>query len=595
MSIKPEKAVIDEAVLDLIGKEFKFDHAKGIAEWFKNSTDAYNLDEIVENEQIIILILDLSHKDIIKSIGVIDFVGMTKNKIDAGFKRWFDPNAAKTDLNLDRKQIKTFGGHGNGGKFYMREMFRTSEMITYRNSKLNIFGFNERKQYGFDPNYINKPVELDEALEIASLNNMSNVITSIEQNRKKIRAFSVVRGYAPKRAFGTNNLSKLIDKLIIHPQARRLIQRRPIYICLGNNGKLQRLQVPLLSPKKGFDKAFTFTCPVELEIDSNQVRMVNHKYKEQIVMNIFTSSEPLKGIKYRGLNSIDFLGEYGVIANYDISELGHFRTYSFSEFLYGEVLSPIMEDTEYDCVMNDRQKFIDTPKSRVLLNWTRDCIENVCNMMESTEKKEKGKIDLLHTSEFNKLLDKWKNKFMHRLLKEQLSGIGERGISGFDKIEWSANNYAKPHDTNPDKRKKLGDSGGSESKKTNVFPTVLISGIDPDPISEDGTTFQCDERHSAVYQRPIDFKLGIYWINTSKPLAQKIIQREGANSKIWRDYLFQRYVDIITKESIYNLAKTNTNLTADEVTNEIDNIVSKVHDTAAIDLIDFLFENDYSI
>ncbi len=35
MAIKPQPFVIDEAVLDLIGKEFKFDHAKGLAEWLE--------------------------------------------------------------------------------------------------------------------------------------------------------------------------------------------------------------------------------------------------------------------------------------------------------------------------------------------------------------------------------------------------------------------------------------------------------------------------------------------------------------------------------------------------------------------------------
>jgi hypothetical protein len=37
MGIKVQKFIIDDAVLDLIGNEFKFDHAKGIADWLKNS------------------------------------------------------------------------------------------------------------------------------------------------------------------------------------------------------------------------------------------------------------------------------------------------------------------------------------------------------------------------------------------------------------------------------------------------------------------------------------------------------------------------------------------------------------------------------
>ena len=41
MPIKVQPFVIDVAVLDLIGNEFRFDHAKGLAEWLKNSSDAY--------------------------------------------------------------------------------------------------------------------------------------------------------------------------------------------------------------------------------------------------------------------------------------------------------------------------------------------------------------------------------------------------------------------------------------------------------------------------------------------------------------------------------------------------------------------------
>ena len=37
--------------------------------------------------------------------------------------------------------VKTLGGHGNGGKFYMRQMFGESKLVTYLDGKINIFGF----------------------------------------------------------------------------------------------------------------------------------------------------------------------------------------------------------------------------------------------------------------------------------------------------------------------------------------------------------------------------------------------------------------------------------------------------------------------
>ncbi len=41
--IKEQPNVFDDHFLDIIGNEFKFDHVKGLAEWLKNSADAYTL------------------------------------------------------------------------------------------------------------------------------------------------------------------------------------------------------------------------------------------------------------------------------------------------------------------------------------------------------------------------------------------------------------------------------------------------------------------------------------------------------------------------------------------------------------------------
>ena len=88
---------------------------------------------------------------------------------------------------------------------------------------------------------------------------------------------------------------------------------------------------------------------------------------------------------------------------------------------------------------------------------------------------------------------------------------------------------------------------------------------------------------------------GIYWINTSRPLAEKIIQTYSSDSTRWRDYLFQRYVDIIIKEAIYELVKTETSPTADDVNRCIDEITTKIHDEAAKDLNSFLFDEEFGI
>jgi hypothetical protein len=81
--------------------------------------------------------------------------------------RTFDRQAAKKGAK--QPDLKTLGGHGNGGKFYMRQMFKTSRAITYRDGLMNIFGFNAQRQYGFKQGFENRKIDWDEALTTAGI------------------------------------------------------------------------------------------------------------------------------------------------------------------------------------------------------------------------------------------------------------------------------------------------------------------------------------------------------------------------------------------------------------------------------------------
>ncbi len=592
MSIKAEKPVIDEAVLDLIGKEFKFDHAKGIAELLKNSVDAYNLEGTPDEEQIIYIFLDVAKNNLVKSINVIDFVGMSRKKIDAAFKRWFDPNAAKKSSYDEKKNIKTLGGHGNGGKFYMREMFKNSRLITYRDGKLNSFGFNEKKEYGIDTDMDNIEIKLENALAISEIMKTTHVINQIEDILSNKKRFTIVKGYLPKSAHKTNYLKELINKLIIHPQARRIIQHKQVYLIIGENSKAKKLTIPILSPKKGFENPFQYVCPQFLNYENESIKMYDNT---PIELTLFTSEEPLKGNKYRGMNSIDFLSDVGVIANYEVGRIGHFRTYVYSEFIYGECKAQIMEDEGY--VTNDRNEFTYATKTNALLNWVKDCVENLCEKMDEKAKKEKKKLNLKKTSELNELLNRWKNRFLQKMVRERLAGLGGNlGVGGNNEESWNIDPNKK-RKKKSDAKKKIGGEGDNKKKKANAFPEVRISGEHPDPFSTEIEPYMLSERHPAIHhhQRPIDFENGIYWINTSKKIASMILEKNGSESIRWREYLFQRYIDIIVKEAIFNLGKTDTDLTSDTVMSEIDKVTSEVLDLATEDLQAFLFDSDYKI
>lgn len=594
MSIRVQPFVIDDAVLDLIGREFKFDHAKGLTEWMKNSSDAYIREQIPDDDQTIIMRVHTTNAGNLSSVECIDYVGMTKEQIDGAFKRFFDPEAAKKGAK--DASARTLGGHGNGGKFYMRQMFGESRAITYRNGKLSIFGFNTKRQYGFDETYCDTPVDPAEALAIAGIDGVA--VPESERVLQGGCGFTVVRGEKPERIKGSTKAGDLLEKIVMHPQARRLIERKPVSLLIGDQTVPQQLQAPRILPKEEFEDPIVIDIPTELPFQGSTVAMETAKYPWPGRLILKTSNEPLRG-KHSTLNTIDVLGEIGVIASYRMHEIGIGRS-GQSEFIYGECECPILEDLEFDCVRNDRQKLIENQRSDALLRWIREQVETLADSMEEKLNKEKQRHDLKNTSIFNEMLNRWKNRFMDKLLTDILVGDGPAGLQGLGPGR-SGNGQGGGHGgdgsgAHEGGNSGLGDKGGDKQSKRPRFPQVMITGQDSDPLDPlSAEPFECDPRHPAIYQRTQDVDQGIYWINTSRPLAAKIIETYDSDSTRWREYLFQRYVDIIVKESIYQLARTDTSLSADDVNRCIDDITTRIHDEAAKDLGSFLFEEQFGV
>ena len=123
----PQKRIpttISHDVLDQIGRDFKFNHGKGIAEWLKNSLDAYlvrrHRSQSLEPESggwpVHLHLLDGPH------LAVMDFAGAKRDELEDFLLNWFSTTAAARGGRVESAALA--GGHGNGGKFYMREMWR---------------------------------------------------------------------------------------------------------------------------------------------------------------------------------------------------------------------------------------------------------------------------------------------------------------------------------------------------------------------------------------------------------------------------------------------------------------------------------------
>ncbi len=595
IEILEEKNVIDDHLLDIIGNEFKFSHEKGLAEWLKNSIDAYLRAEKEDSESFVIF--RFSDDDEITFEG-IDFVGMTSDDIDKALKRWGDPEAAKRGTGK-----RVFGGHGNGGKFYMRQMFRQSHFITFRSGRLNVFGFSENKKYGFAKGLKDKIFKPEEAMNFAGIHQIDlppNVRKNILNGKN---GFTVVKGISPHNITKKKlNLNKLCEKFRHFPQARMILKYKPVSVMYNDKIFIERLLPEEIPPMASFEKQFEILMPTTLLWEDNEeketVILSNEKYKAGKLV-LYTANEPLsRNSRIGDLNRIDIIGEIGVIASYRISEIGFVSHLSSAEFIYGECSCPILEDPEDDCVKNDRSTLVENLKTKTLRKWIGEQIDKLAAKIEEKEKKEVQAKNVETLAEINKVLNEWKNKFMLKVFREILGGAGEGSGPGYgtggssggvggDRGKKSAGQSGSGEGS------KSG-GGGNESKPRQTFPKVLLSNMDEDPLNPGGKVDLID-RQEPVYQRPQDVPAGIYWINTSRKLSQYIIEKYGVKSLKWRDYHLQRVIDVICKEALYKLEKQDPeNFTAGRVDAEIINkLIGKAHDSAVESLGVYLFDEEY--
>jgi hypothetical protein len=587
VKINPEPNVIADDLLDTIGHEWSYDHVKGQNEWWKNATDQYIRDEVPDEEQVILVDMDERKPKKDSVFRVIDFGGMDHSAITDAFKRWGDIRAAQRGTKK-----RTFGGHGNGGKFYMRSAFKTSRFVTYRDGRLNVYGFNEQRQYGFEEGHEDVEMSLDEALDVAGIDR--DVLPGVAQSRLEAsRGFTVVIGEHPNNFSGRATAARILQKLCEHAQARRLVAHRPVF-ARTRDGDWRRLHAHDPEPRPDFSEPLRIDVP-EVLIDENgdDVVLRDEEFPDAF-LQLEASRNTLRGT---GANRIDVIGEIGIVGSHDITSLGLTGHPAQGDFIYGELYCPKLEDPEYKCVANDRDRLIDNEKTRALLEWARDRVDELAGKIAEADAKERQAADLSQSSQFNELLNQWKNKFMPTLMAQLFGGPGEG--SGFGGLgtgaggDGSGNGIVGRGRNESDDGRQGGDKGGGgdEIKRGRRAPTVLLSSHDADPLDLMAPPLELSPRQPAVYQRPADVNEGIYWINTSRPLAQRILDAFGAESTRWRDYMFQRYVEIILKESIHTLEQNEGGeLTADRLQGHIDSLYTTVHDQAYDDLDHFLFE-----
>ena len=425
LKIIEEKNEYDDHILDIFGNTFRFEHPKGLSEWIKNSVDAYRRNGVNEKDQIIILNFNDYDKKNIR-FECVDFVGMTEEDINK-FKRWGDPFAASR-----KKKLLTYGGHGNGGKFYMRQMFEESFFVTYRDGILNKYGFNKKKRYGYLENGKNIKINPKEALQVANIDFgiIPEDILKLILNGK--RGFTVVNGFSPKEINSNINIDKLLKKIKNHPQSRSIINR--ITVCVFHNNQLinEKLIPDTIKPLNGFGDEIKILIPEKIKIRDEFVKTFDNNFSQGYIILRTSEKAFIHNTELEELNRIDFISsKVGVVASYQLAEL-RVKTFPQASFIYGECFLPLLENENEYMISNDRTKLNDSPLTKAILSLISNQTDNLAQEILKKEQKDRKELKTEISSRLNNYLNKWKdnNDIMRKIFSEVFNDKGKGKLPG---------------------------------------------------------------------------------------------------------------------------------------------------------------------
>jgi len=420
-------AVHKEQAIRLICRAFQ-SHETGLPEWIKNASDEYVRRQTKKEDRVIVVLFADNKKggDGPASIGCLDFSGMTSEIIEKSFRHWADPDAAKQGSSTDQIQ----GGHGNGGKCYMTQMFEHyAHIVTVRDGKGSRYGvIGGDVRFGYVPNKdkgrdfgVPKPETVLESVLARAKCKLAYLPKPGIEAFRKSKGFTLVMGVKPKGYSAGVPVTKLIDEIIDSPQMVRSLELCSVYVV--HNGKLLNngnpLTCPEIPPITGIKQPREVTIPDVLE-DPVTGEIVRTRVKGLTVSGVLVLKTSDKSMRWsrKSRHVINFVAGSEYVGFMPVPELDVVSTYR--DRIYGECKLEAVTVIK----QNDRMHLADSPLKRALRVFIGSEIQKYCEEFEAKEKRSYDEKEKNGISKINELLNKWKNKF----LEMQLAGLWGPGM-----------------------------------------------------------------------------------------------------------------------------------------------------------------------
>jgi hypothetical protein len=348
--------------------------------------------------------------------------------IEQNFRIWADPEAARRGASSTAVQ----GGHGNGGKCYMTQMFEDYALIQTvkkgKGSRYGVvagsvkFGYIPDRRHGRDFPVADLRVELEKVLKPieCSLRTLPDMAA---EALRLADGFTLVTGVRPKGYGNRIPTRQLIENLQEHPQMIRTLELCKVYVVV--NGELfdqgRPLTLPPIPPMEGAEEPKVIPIPGMLK-DPSSEEQVSTSIGGSLpigTLTLRTSDVSMRwGKKVR--HNVVYKTKSGYIGYVPVSELDVQSPYR--DRIYGECYLEALEPFR----QNERARLATSPLTRAVERFISEQVQAYAKEFEARDRRRYDQEEKNAISKMNEALDRWKNRFLSEYM-HGLWGLGEVG------------------------------------------------------------------------------------------------------------------------------------------------------------------------
>jgi len=419
--------VHEEGAIRLICRAFQ-SHESGLPEWLKNSADAYAREDAAEAKRVIVVIFDHGRSAGRPSISCLDFSGMTSTMIEQNFRIWADPEAARRESRSPMVQ----GGHGNGGKCYMTQMFEDYALIhTVKRGKGNRygvvagsirFGYIPDRQHGRDFLVSDLRGELGRVLAPIRVS-LRALPEEVAEAIGLADGFTLITGVGPKGYADKIPTRHQIENLQDHPQMIQTLEMCKVFAII--NGQMYNQGIPIvlspITPMEGAEQPRKIPIPVTLKdpVSEELVPTTDGSSLRPGTLVLRTSAVSMRWSR-KGRHNVAYRARSGYIGYVPVSELD--IQSSYRDRIYGECYLEGLEPFK----QNERARLSNSALTRAVERFISEQIQGYAREFEARERRRYDQEEKNALSKMNEALDRWKNRFLSELLRG-LWGAGDDG------------------------------------------------------------------------------------------------------------------------------------------------------------------------